>query len=414
MSKSSLALSNLRGFAILNVVAFHAFIAYLSSNPASPPPFSSPPYEWSGKPVTDTVRWLGFDVYCAFQYLYLMQLMFFLSGLFVWSSLNRKGGRVFLTDRLMRLGLPFVLGVYLLMPLAYFPAYLVTTANPSWPGFWAEWTALPIWPSGPMWFLWFLFALNVAAAGMHALAPRVGDYLGRLAARADEQPRRFFVGFVAISALTYIPLSFIFNPWDWIQSGPFGFQPSFAPQYVQYFVAGLGVGACGLGRGLLADNGTLVRHWRLLLGGTLGGFVLWIIPTALIVEGGSTIPGLQTVADLGFVLSAAAACFGLTAIFLRFGTKPWPVFGPLSDNAYGIYFVHYVFVTWLQYLLLGVALFAIVKAGLVFGVSLGLSWAVSAAIGRIPLAGRLTRATRPAALEPAVIGERTKVSQPVG
>ena len=293
MSKSSLALSNLRGFAILNVVAFHAFIAYLGSNPASPPPFSSPPYEWSGKPVIDSARWLGFDIYCAFQYLYLMQLMFFLSGLFVWTSLKRKGGRTFLMDRLMRLGVPFLIGLYLLMPLAYYPAYLMTATDPSWPAFWAEWTALPMWPSGPMWFLWFLFALNIAAAGLHALAPRAGDYLGRLALRANETPRPFFIAFVAISALTYIPLALVFNPWDWMQFGPFGVQPSFAPQYVLYFLAGLGVGACGLERGLLAGDGTLVRHWRLLLGGTLGGFTLWIIPTALIVEGGSTIPGLQ-------------------------------------------------------------------------------------------------------------------------
>lgn len=407
MSKSSLALSNLRGFAILNVVAFHAFIAYLGSNPAAPPPFSSPPYEWSGKPVIDSVRWLGFDIYCAFQYLYLMQLMFFLSGLFVWTSLKRKGGRTFLMDRLMRLGVPFLIGLYLLMPLAYYPAYLMTATDPSWPAFWAEWTALPMWPSGPMWFLWFLFALNVAAAGLHALAPRAGDYLGRLAARANEQPRAFFIAFVAVSALAYIPLALVFNPWDWMQFGPFGVQPSFAPQYVLYFLAGLGVGACGLERGLLAGDGTLVRHWRLLLCGTLGGFALWIIPTALIVEGGSTIPGLQIIADLGFVLSAAAACFGLTAIFLRFGTKRWPAFGALSDNAYGIYFVHYVFVTWMQYLLLGVALFAIVKAGIVFGVALVLSWAVSAAMGRIPLAGRLTRAKQAATTEPAVLGERT-------
>src|SRR5262245_54604446 len=125
MSKSSLALSNLRGFAILMVVAFHAFIAYLGSHPASPPPFDDPPYNWLANPIIDNERWFGFDLFCAFEYIHLMQLMFFLSGLFVWPSLVRKGGKKFLFDRFLRLGVPFFIGVYLLMPLAYWPVYRV-------------------------------------------------------------------------------------------------------------------------------------------------------------------------------------------------------------------------------------------------------------------------------------------------
>jgi len=118
MSKSSLALSNLRGFAIVMVVAFHSFIAYLGSQPASQLPFDLPPYGWRANPIVDSARWFGFDLFCAFQYVYLMHLMFFLSGLFVWPSLSRKGGRRFLYDRFVRLGIPFAVGLYLLMPLA--------------------------------------------------------------------------------------------------------------------------------------------------------------------------------------------------------------------------------------------------------------------------------------------------------
>src|SRR5271165_182113 len=108
MSKSSLALSNLRAFVILLVVAFHSFLAYLGSQPASPPPFDSAPYWWRAIPIIDSERWFGFDLFCAFTYLYMMQLMFFLSGLFVWPSLLRKGGKIFLYDRFLRLGVPFL------------------------------------------------------------------------------------------------------------------------------------------------------------------------------------------------------------------------------------------------------------------------------------------------------------------
>jgi surface polysaccharide O-acyltransferase-like enzyme len=65
------------------------------------------------------------------------------------------------------------------------------------------------------------------------------------------------------------------------------------------------------------------------------------------------------------------------------------MFESLADNAYGIYLVHYVFVIWLQYMLLGVALFAVVKAAIVLAGALFLSWATTAAVCRIPIGARL-------------------------
>jgi surface polysaccharide O-acyltransferase-like enzyme len=143
-----------------------------------------------------------------------------------------------------------------------------------------------------------------------------------------------------------------------------------------------------LERGLLAADGILPqRCWR-WLAGTAAGFLLWIVPTALMVNG-TTFPGLQIAADLGFVLCAASACFALLGIFLRVTRRHRPMFASLADNAYGIYFVHYVFVIWLQYLLLDAPLFAIVKGGIVFAGALALSWATTAAVCRIPIGARV-------------------------
>jgi hypothetical protein len=218
MSKSSIALGNLRAFVILIVVAFHSVLAYLGSLPASPAPFDSPPYQWKAIPIIDSERWFGFDLFCAFQYLYLMHLMFLLSGLFVWPSLSRKGVGTFLRDRLLRLGVPFLLGTYLLMPVAYYPVYRLTAVDPGWSAFWSHWIALPFWPSGPMWFLWCLLALNIVAAGLYCLAPRAGGFFGRQSANAGVHPRRYFIALVSISALAYVPLAAVFKPWEWRQS----------------------------------------------------------------------------------------------------------------------------------------------------------------------------------------------------
>jgi peptidoglycan/LPS O-acetylase OafA/YrhL len=395
MSKSSLALGNLRGFAIVMVVAFHAFIAYLGSQPVAPPPFDSPPYSWRANPIIDGERWFGFDLFCAFEYVHLMQLMFFLSGLFVWSSLLRKGAGRFLYDRLLRLGVPFIIGLYLLMPVAYYPVYRVTAVDPSWSAFWSQWMALPFWPSGPMWFLWFLLALNLAAVALYRLAPRVGEFLGRLAAKSDDNPGWFFLALAGISALAYVPLAAVFEPWQWLQFGPFAFQPSLAPQYVIYFFAGLAIGVNGLERGLLQSDGMLARRWARWLVAAAAAFLLWMIPTALIVKGaGANLPGVKFLADLGFVLSSATACFALAAVFLRFAAERRPLLASLSVHAYGIYLVHYVFVIWLQYALLGVALFAIAKAAIVLAGALVLSWATAVAVCRIPIGARVMGGSR--------------------
>jgi peptidoglycan/LPS O-acetylase OafA/YrhL len=395
MSKSSVALSNLRGFVIIIVVAFHSFLAYLGSQPAVQPAFDSPPYHWKAIPILDGERWFGFDLFCAFQYVYLMQFMFFLSGLFVWSSIERKGGKTFLYDRVLRLGVPFLLGVYLLMPVAHYPVYLVGAADPSWPAYWAKWMTLPFWPSGQLWFLWYLLALNVIAVAIFWLAPRTGALLGRLSATAGANPRRYFVGLVAVSALAYVPLAVVFKPWQWLQFGPFAFQPGFTLVYVTYFFAGVGIGVYGFERGLLAPDGMLARRWAVWLAGAGAGFLLWIIPTALTMERQAWyVPPLEILADFGLVISCATACFALAAIFLRFAAVYSAVFDSLSANAYGIYLVHYAFVIWLQYLLLGAALFAIAKGLLVFTAALLLSWATTAAMCRIPIGARLMRAQR--------------------
>lgn len=131
MSGPSRALFNLRGFVILVVLAFHSVLAYLGSNPPAAAPFDDPPFRWRSFPIMDADRWFGFDLFCALHDIYLISLMFFISGLFAWPSFNRKGPRQFLRDRLLRIALPFALAVLVLMPVAHYPAYLQTAKDPS-------------------------------------------------------------------------------------------------------------------------------------------------------------------------------------------------------------------------------------------------------------------------------------------
>jgi peptidoglycan/LPS O-acetylase OafA/YrhL len=104
---------------------------------------------------------------------------------------------------------------------------------------------------------------------------------------------------------------------------------------------------------------------------------------------------LETGAYLAVVLAVACACLGLAAVFLRFARGRWSVADSLAEHAYTIYLVHYVFVVWLQYALLDIAVPAIARGVIVFTGSLMLSWACAAGIGRLPWRAMLVRARAP-------------------
>jgi glucan biosynthesis protein C len=388
-SAASLAIDNLRALVILLVLAFHSVLAYLSFLPAAPFRFSRPPYEWRAFPIVDPHRWLGFDLFCAWQDVFLMALFFFLSGLFLWPSLTRKGAGRFLRGRALRLGVPFAAVVAVVMPLAVYPSYLEGAADPGIDAYWRHLLALPFWPCGPMWFLWMLLAGDGVVAALYRLMPRRGEAVIRAFA-ATGAPGGRLAGLLAASALAYMPLALLFGAMPWSAFGPFSFQLSRPLLYAVYFGAGIAFGANGLERGLFAPAGPLARRWPLWLAAALAGFLAWMALTALtIADQGKAPLWLRAADDLSFALACFANCFCVLALALRFLRRRSPLFETLTDNAYGMYLVHYVFVVWLQYALLGAALPAVVKAGAVFAGTVLASWGISAALRRAAAAAHV-------------------------
>jgi len=384
----NVAIGYLRVFITLLVLAHHAVLAY---HPFAPPPgvaLNGPARGWQAFPVVDGQRWTGFALLAGFNDIFFMGLMFFLSGLFVWKSLQRKGSGHFLRDRALRLGLPFIVAAAVVAPLAYYPAYLQTGAT-GIAGFWTQWRSLGNWPAGPAWFVWVLLAFDVFAVALAAVLPRWGEALGRLASGADRRPVVFFGLLVAATGSAYIPLAVVFNAFSWTAFGPFTFQTSRLLHYLVYFLLGVGVGAYGIDRGLLSPEGKLARRWP-----------LWSV-AALVAFGVATGVGLaaltahigsrawEIAGDSTFVLSCAASSFAFLALFMRFAQTRRKIWDSLSANAYGMYLVHYAFVSWLQYALLKAQLPAIAKGSLVFVGVVLLSWGATAALRRIPVVARV-------------------------
>jgi surface polysaccharide O-acyltransferase-like enzyme len=371
-------LSNLRAVVIVVVVAFHSALPYLASQPSTPFPFDVAPYRWVAFPIIDRERFFGFDLFCAFQDVSLMSLMFLLAGLFTAASLRRKGSLGYLIDRCWRIGLPFCLGAAILAPLAYYASYRATAADPSFEAFARHWLDLPMWPAGPAWFLWQLLLLSALAALLHRVRPRALALLGQIAGRAGDRPMAAFAVFAALSAIAYVPLAMAFSAWDWISLGPFSVQLSRPLHYLLYFLAGIALGSHGLDRALMKCDGPLARHWLALLSAAFAAFALWGAFTSMTLPDWNASPLVaRLAAALAFPLACASGVLGWLAVALRFFHFEDRAFDSLSANAYGIYLLHYVVVVWLQYALLALAFPALAKGIVVLALSLVASWAAS-------------------------------------
>jgi peptidoglycan/LPS O-acetylase OafA/YrhL len=385
MTRHEVAIDYLRAFVVVLVLAHHSVIAY-----APYAHFDPLHYLW-GAPIVDAARWRGFDLLTLFNDIFFMSLMFFLSGLFVWPGLARKGCATFLRDRGLRLALPFAIVVTFLMPIAYYPSFRMTGADPGLIAFWWQCISVTDWPSGPAWFIWLLFAFDAIAAGLYKAAPGFGTLFGRLAARLSGRPLMFFAALIAVSALGYLVMLSAFGPARWFAPGPFSVQARRLLLYFIYFMAGVGVGAVRGDRGLLAQGGRLARHWLAWLCTALAFYCLVVVLEVVRSQGaGGWSPfAWQSLYGFALVLSCAATSFGFLAFFLRFANKPVPAFDAFGANAYGIYLIHYVFVVWLQYELLELPLPAVAKAAIVFTGTLVLSVAIVAALRRIPAVARI-------------------------
>lgn len=106
-----------------------------------------------------SVSSLLLTLFCATNQAYFMGFFFMLAGYFTPGSLERKGYGKFLADRLLRLGVPLLVFVFLLGPLT---AALVTAAEGK--GFWSTFAYLwnhTVIITGPLWFAQALLMFSI-------------------------------------------------------------------------------------------------------------------------------------------------------------------------------------------------------------------------------------------------------------
>jgi len=391
VSHRFLGLDYLRGLLIARIVAFHAALAYAD--------FGSPLLA-NVAPIVDPEKSAGFAVFEVLNEIFSMPLMYFISGLFVWSGLRRRGALGYALARGKRLGIPFALSAFFLMPLAYYPAFVTHGVNPGPLDYLQLLFGARAWQTGSLWFILLLLVFDLCAAAVYRLAPRVFERVGEIATVGARRPAIGFLVLVALGAIAYVPMLGAFGPYAWVAFGPFALQISRPFHYLLYFFIGVGVGSYGVGRGVLAPESLLIRRWSRW--SLLAALLLLLHATVLPPLVGALIPVAPLLALLlygfAYVAYCAATAIALLALFQRFVTRPIPALTSLAACSYGIYLLHDLFVYWAQYLLLGTSMPAVLKALTVFVSALALSWSLTALARRLwaGTGGRLVAAPAPA------------------
>lgn len=351
-----LYLDNLRIALTVLVVLHHVAITY-----------GNIPLWYYTEPATDPSG-IALDVLVVLDQAFFMGFFFMISGFFTPGAYDRKGGRAFLRDRLIRLGIPLLLFLLVLRPLLtigiYQQHYAATT---SYGAFY-----LASWDPGP---LWFVEVLIVFAVG-YALWRR-----GRTEVAAAPSPTAPGPGAIALFVLGLAVVSFL---WRFVV--PIGLTvpvlglptPAYLPQYLGLFV----VGTIAYRRG-----------WFSALPVRAG----WIGLAAAAV--GTAVAGPVIFTTTGVAASLATAVWestfavgviiGLVVLFRQRFDAQGPAARFLSQHAFGVFVLHPLVLVGLGSAFSGLSAPAVVKFVIVAVLALPLCWGLAYLVRSIPGAKRI-------------------------
>ncbi|WP_409188115.1 acyltransferase family protein [Bradyrhizobium sp. RDM4] len=366
----NLSLDRARTFLTLVVLLHHAVI----------------PYTYFGH--TDPTSWIGFDIVVLATDSFFMAMFFFLSGLFTWSGIARKAPSVFLRDRLLRLGLPFAIAAFTVIPLAYYAIALRENPELTFAAFWWKTVTVGPWPSGPIWFVWVLLAFDLTASLLYRVSAHLVDPGNRVSLAGFERPALFWLMLAVVTVSVYVPVLMYFGANKWFEFGPFSVQASRILLYFAYFFIGVSVGAANFDRGILSADGQLPKsRWLWVIATLVPYCLMWgmIYIKREILGNPDVLPHwYQAIYGTCLALFSAAILLAILAFFLHQKSPAPNLLDRMQADAYGMFLVHYPIALWLQYALFDYALPAIVKAAIVFVLTVILSWGLTAALRKIP------------------------------
>jgi fucose 4-O-acetylase-like acetyltransferase len=368
----------LKGLVVLGVVAFHAAQPYVLT-------------EWIVNANEDSEVLSGL---AGLGYLFAMPLMFLLAGLTGWIALERRTAWQYVRVRLLRLGLPLVVGLALLSPFESWVGALSAGHSPDLPAFVARtWAELPPLTS-PRWLgdvghhLWFLgFLLGYVLV---TLVP-----LRWLRGRQPPSPTRTVPATLALLG-PIVPMTVL----QWLV------RPA-APQYRDWADALLWLSYFGIGIGLAFDRAWLRPIGR--YGGwmTIPALVLALLLVPLGLDGVMRLESAPSIDVPSLAYAAARTAIGwwlvcaVMALGMRWLTGAAPAGGRAGEASLAFYVLHHPVVVIVAAVVVPWSLGPALGLAAIFLASLGVTAALyEGVVRRVAILRAVFGVAEPAAEEP--------------
>ncbi len=311
---------------------------------------------------------------------YFMGCFFLISGYFTPGSFDRKGPGAYSKDRLLRLGIPLVVYVFVLSPIASIGLYQapVSFAHLTPPFTWQQLPSLL--GVGPLWFAEMLLFFGL------------GYVIWRRLVRARVQPtERVFsppsyraVGLFVLALALASYLIRIVIPLG-LSIPILGFPTlAYLPQYLSFFILGA-----------IAFR----RNWFQTIPGSMGitGVVVALLATIalapLALSGGLAFLGYGTLQSAAYALwdstFSVGICLALITLFRHFLNRQTRFGRFLSQQAFTVYIIHIPVIVLLALALRGVHLESFLKFALAALIGVPLCFALAFLVRKIPFASRI-------------------------
>ncbi len=326
-------IDNLRWLVIVLVVLVHVCVTYSGLG-------SWYYHEESRLDVASQIVFFAFEL---FSQAFFMGFLFLLAGYFVPTAYDRKGAGRFMVDRLVRLGVPILVFMFVLHPLTEFikSAFLRPPLRlADIPAFYARLVGNRIFlrETGPLWFALALLVFCLVYAAVRRLTEAFG-------ARRTGEPRiarPVTHGMVAALVALLAAASFLVRLVQPIGTSWYNMQLCFFPQYIILFLIGLWSRRSGFLSSVPYGFG--MGWFRLAL---VLGIPAWAILLAL----GGVFSGKLEAFGGGLHWQAAAYALweaffcvgislGLIVLYRERANIRGRLTGFLADNNFGVYVFH--------------------------------------------------------------------------
>jgi glucan biosynthesis protein C len=312
-----------------------------------------------------------------FNQAYFMGFFFFLSGYFTPGSHDRKGPAHFLRDRLIRLGIPILVFMFVLGPVAATGIWQVPSSltGITTPLTWQDYPGLV--NIGPLWFALMLLVFDCGYAALR-LAARRPAAQGESPASV---PRYRAIGvFILVLALTSYLIRIVWPLGKYVLSFP---TVAYLPQYLSFFI----LGTFAVRRDWLHTIPS--RMGWVGFGAALGASIT-LFPVSLIglkfLGGGTWQSAAYALWDSTF---SVGFCLALIVFFRRRFNQQGRLGRFLSRQAFTVYIIHPPILVFLAIALRNLQLEHLLKFGLLAIIAVPICFAAAFLVRKIPFASRV-------------------------